>query len=236
MHTSSSLATACRNRQVRSVMEFMNNFNESAGKALNDEQGKTNRRRFTILPSPSAAWPFISILENKIRINAKLDLHWQLNQPAMKSVLFQTYCKLSPPKNSSVRFKPMANYKSTYFFEICKNPCTKWDKYWVCDDASGNIPPERAASWIKHCPQWWLKSSLACKFTWSYKTPQLQWNINITKSQETCKICSLQQSFAISRFFYIYFTITGVKKITIILLFVKPRISLYRGLLFRGST
>ena len=47
----------------------------------------------------------------------------------MKSVLFQTYCKLSPPKNSSVRFKPMANYKSTYFFEICKNPCTKWDKY-----------------------------------------------------------------------------------------------------------
>lgn len=54
-------------------MEFMNNFNESAGKALNDEQGKTNRRRFTILPSPSAAGPFISILENKIRINIKLD-------------------------------------------------------------------------------------------------------------------------------------------------------------------
>ena len=76
----------------------MNNFNESAGIALNDEQGKTNRRRFTILPSPSAACPFISILENKIRINIKLDLYWKLNQPAMKSVLFQTYCKLTPPK------------------------------------------------------------------------------------------------------------------------------------------
>ena len=140
----------------------------------------------------------------------------------MKSVLFKTYCKLTPPpppkkkkKNSSVGFKPMANYKNTYFFESCKNPCTKWDKYWVCDDASGNIPPERAASWIKHCPQWWLKSSLACKFTWSYKTPQLRWSLNIAKSQETCKICLLQQGFAISKFFYIYFTITGVKKINI---------------------
>ena len=120
----------------------------------------------------------------------------------------------------------MANYKNTYFFEICKNPCTKWDKYWVCDDASGNIPPEREASWIKHCPQWWLKSSLACKFTWSYKTPQLRWSLNVMKSQETCKICLLQQGFPMSRFFYIYFTITGVKK-----LFIKPRISSNRGLL-----
>ena len=41
----------------------------------------------------------------------------------------------------------------------------------------------------------------------------LQWNF-ITKGQGAVgKICSLYRGFVISRFFFIYFTITGVKKI-----------------------
>ena len=40
-----------------------------------------------------------------------------------------------------------------------------------------------------------------------------------------------QNLFAISRFFFTYFTITGVKKIVLIL-----RVSLHRGSLYQGST
>lgn len=35
--------------------------------------------------------------------------------------------------------------------------------------------------------------------------------LHITKGRRTGKICSLQQRFVISRFHYIYFTITGAK-------------------------
>lgn len=38
------------------------------------------------------------------------------------------------------------------------------------------------------------------------------WNLDITKDQETGKICSLQLGFFISKFFSIYFTTTGVKE------------------------
>ena len=58
---------------------------------------------------------------------------------------------------------------SSYLFESCRNPCTKLDKYWVCDIVSGNIPPQREASWIKHWLQWWLNSSSVCNFTCNYK-------------------------------------------------------------------
>ena len=43
--------------------------------------------------------------------------------------------------------------------------------------------------------------------------PQIQWNLNIAKGQGTGIICLLYRGFVISRFFFIYFTITGVKKI-----------------------
>ena len=45
------------------------------------------------------------------------------------------------------------------------------------------------------------------------------------KGQRTCKICSLQRGFVISRFFFISFSITGVK-----------RIIFYRSSLNPGST
>ena len=38
-------------------------------------------------------------------------------------------------------------------------------------------------------------------------------NLEITKGQGTGKICSLQRGFVISRYFFIYFAITAVKKI-----------------------
>ena len=41
----------------------------------------------------------------------------------------------------------------------------------------------------------------------------VQWNLDLTKGQGTGKICSLQRHFVISRFFFIHFTITAVKKI-----------------------
>ena len=43
----------------------------------------------------------------------------------------------------------------------------------------------------------------------------LRWNLDITKGQlqGTGKICSLLRGLVISRFFFIYFTIAGVKKI-----------------------
>ena len=47
----------------------------------------------------------------------------------------------------------------------------------------------------------------------TFCSPQIQWNLNITKGQGTGKICSLQRGFVIFRFFSIYFAITGVKKI-----------------------
>ena len=40
-----------------------------------------------------------------------------------------------------------------------------------------------------------------------------QWNLDITKGQGTVKICMLYRGFAVLRFFFIYFTITEVKKI-----------------------
>ena len=49
--------------------------------------------------------------------------------------------------------------------------------------------------------------------------------------QGTGKICSLYRCFGISRFFSIYFTITGVKKIV-----RYTEDLLYRGSLYRGST
>ena len=42
---------------------------------------------------------------------------------------------------------------------------------------------------------------------------KLQWNLDITKGGGTGKICSLKRVFVISRFFFICFTVTGVKKI-----------------------
>ena len=43
---------------------------------------------------------------------------------------------------------------------------------------------------------------------------EIQWKLYITKGQKTGKIiCSLLQGLAMSRFFSIYFTISGVKKI-----------------------
>ena len=53
---------------------------------------------------------------------------------------------------------------------------------------------------------------------------KIQWNVDLTKGQETW-------GFIISRFFSIYFTITGVNKS-----FVITRTSLHRGSLHRGST
>ena len=41
----------------------------------------------------------------------------------------------------------------------------------------------------------------------------LQWNLDVMQGQGTGKICLLYQGFIIARFFFIYFTITGVKKI-----------------------
>ena len=41
----------------------------------------------------------------------------------------------------------------------------------------------------------------------------IQWNLDITNGQGIGNFCSLYQGFVISRFFSIYFTITGVKKI-----------------------
>ena len=40
----------------------------------------------------------------------------------------------------------------------------------------------------------------------------IQWNLDITNGQETGKICLLYRGFIISRFFSIYFTITGIRK------------------------
>ena len=39
------------------------------------------------------------------------------------------------------------------------------------------------------------------------------WNFDVTKGQGTGKMCSLYRGFVISWFFFIYFAITGVKKI-----------------------
>ena len=47
-----------------------------------------------------------------------------------------------------------------------------------------------------------------------------KWNLDVTKGWGTEKICSLHWGFIISRFFSIYFTITGAKKYCL----------LYRGL------
>ena len=58
-----------------------------------------------------------------------------------------------------------------------------------------------------------------------------QWNLDITKGQETGKICSLYRGFVILRFFSIYFTITGLRKS-----FVISRTWLFRGSLYQGST
>ena len=41
----------------------------------------------------------------------------------------------------------------------------------------------------------------------------IQWNLTITKGQGTGEICLLWRSLVISRFFFSYFTIAGVKKI-----------------------
>ena len=41
----------------------------------------------------------------------------------------------------------------------------------------------------------------------------IQWHLGITKDERTGKIYSLKRGFVISKFFFIYFTITGVKKI-----------------------
>ena len=60
-----------------------------------------------------------------------------------------------------------------------------------------------------------------------------QWNLNITKCQWTGKICLLYRGLVILRYFFIYFAITRVKKIKS---FFVPRTSLYRGLLYGGST
>ena len=40
----------------------------------------------------------------------------------------------------------------------------------------------------------------------------IQWSLDIAKRQGTGKICSLQEGFVISRFFFTYFITTGVKK------------------------
>jgi len=59
---------------------------------------------------------------------------------------------------------------------------------------------------------------------------KIQWNLDITKDQGNGKICSLFRGFVTSRFFFIYFTITEVKKV------VRYTEDLYRGSLHRGST
>ena len=41
----------------------------------------------------------------------------------------------------------------------------------------------------------------------------IQWNLTITKGQGTGEICLLWRSLVISRFFFSYFTIAGVKKL-----------------------
>ena len=41
----------------------------------------------------------------------------------------------------------------------------------------------------------------------------IHWNLDIKYDQGTGKICSLQLGFVISKFFFIYFTLTGAKKI-----------------------
>ena len=39
----------------------------------------------------------------------------------------------------------------------------------------------------------------------------VQWNLDLTKSLGTGQIRTINRGFAISRFFFIYFTITGAK-------------------------
>ena len=85
--TSSSLATACKNEHVRSVMAFINNLSVSMCKALKAEHGKTKRRRFTMLPRLNAACPFIS------RLNIK---HKKMIQKYLPEVKQKTLSQLIP--------------------------------------------------------------------------------------------------------------------------------------------
>ena len=41
----------------------------------------------------------------------------------------------------------------------------------------------------------------------------IHWNLDIKYDQGTGKICSLQLGFVISKFFFIFFTLTSAKKI-----------------------
>ena len=59
---------------------------------------------------------------------------------------------------------------------------------------------------------------------------EIQWNLDITKDRGTGKICSLFRGFVMSRFFFIYFTITEVKKV------VRYIEDLNRGSCYSGST
>ena len=46
-----------------------------------------------------------------------------------------------------------------------------------------------------------------------FSNGRLEWNLDIKKGQGTSNICSLQRGFVISTFVFIYFAVTGVKKI-----------------------
>ena len=58
----------------------------------------------------------------------------------------------------------------------------------------------------------------------SFVVVSVQWNLVIAKGQGTGEICSLQQVFVISNFFFTYFAIIRAKKI----------FSLYRGFTLSG--
>ena len=70
---------------------------------------------------------------------------------------------------------------------------------------------------------------LACAKRGKTRDFRLHWNLDITKGQGTGDFCSLLGGFVISRFFSLYFTIAGIKKIVcyaedvVIWRFVKSR-------------